>query len=144
MVSQFVTRRKFLGSTALSVAGAAMIPLASNLKISAATTPMSAPLEEFDYGQVSVTSELHEAQLQHCVSVLMGLNEDSLLKPMRQMAGLPAPGADLGGWYIYDPNYDTHSTPASRREQLSANGSPLWRALMPSLALRSYVTKFFA
>ena len=36
----------------------------------------------------------------------MGLSEDSLLKPIRQMAGQPAPGAELGGWYVYDPNYD--------------------------------------
>lgn len=36
----------------------------------------------------------------------MELSEDNLLKPFRQMAGQPAPGADLGGWYHYDPNYD--------------------------------------
>src|SRR6185312_12603928 len=63
-------------------------------------------LDEFEYGQVAVTSEIHHAQLEHCVSVLMGLNEDSLMKPMRQMGGQPAPGADLGGWYNYYPNYD--------------------------------------
>ena len=36
----------------------------------------------------------------------MELSEDSLLKPLRQMIGQPAPGADLGGWYHYDANYD--------------------------------------
>jgi uncharacterized protein len=104
-----VTRRRFLESATLSVAGAAILPLNSNLSLAGIATPTSAPLEEFGYDQVAVTSELHEAQLQHCVSVLMGLNEDSLLKPMRQMGGQPAPGADLGGWYIYDPNYDWHT-----------------------------------
>jgi uncharacterized protein len=39
----------------------------------------------------------------------MELSEDSLLKPFRQMAGQPAPGADLGGWYHYDPDYDSNS-----------------------------------
>ena len=39
----------------------------------------------------------------------MGLNEDSLLKPFRQMTGQPAPGIDLGGWYNYVPNYDWHT-----------------------------------
>lgn len=39
-------------------------------------------------------------------SVLMALDEDSLLKPFRQMSGMPAPGADLGGWYTYNPDYD--------------------------------------
>lgn len=101
-----VTRRKFLESATLSVAGAAIVPLNSNFGFTGTAAPIVAPLEEFEYGQIAVTSELHQAQLQHCVSVLMGLNEDSLLKPMREMGGQPAPGADLGGWYNYDPNYD--------------------------------------
>jgi uncharacterized protein len=103
---QSLTRRKFLESATLSVAGAAIVPLNSNFSLAGTAEPVAAPLEEFEYGQVALTSELHEAQLQHCISILMGLNEDSLLKPMRQMGGQPAPGADLGGWYIYDRNYD--------------------------------------
>ena len=39
----------------------------------------------------------------------MNLSEDSLLKPFRKMVGQPAPGAELGGWYLYDPNYDWHT-----------------------------------
>ena len=39
-------------------------------------------------------------------AVLMELDDDSLLKPFRQMAGMPAPGEDLGGWYHYDPAPD--------------------------------------
>ena len=39
----------------------------------------------------------------------MELSEDSLLKPLRQMAGQPAPGVDLGGWYHYDPDYDPNT-----------------------------------
>ncbi|MGA9355660.1 MAG: beta-L-arabinofuranosidase domain-containing protein [Terriglobales bacterium] len=35
----------------------------------------------------------------------MGLSEDSLLKPFRQMSGQPAPGDDLGGWYSYIADY---------------------------------------
>jgi len=35
----------------------------------------------------------------------MGLSDDSLLKPFRQMSSLPAPGDDLGGWYQYNPDY---------------------------------------
>ncbi len=63
-------------------------------------------LEEFGYGDVSITSELHESQLTNTHAVLMDLSEDSLLKPLRQMSGMPAPGEDLGGWYRYDPDYD--------------------------------------
>jgi DUF1680 family protein len=109
MAYRSVTRRKFLESSTLSVAGAAIIPLNSKLSFAGTAAPTVASFEEFEYGQIAVTSELHQAQLQHCISVLTGLNEDSLLKPMRQMGGQPAPGADLGGWYNYDPNYDYHT-----------------------------------
>ena len=34
----------------------------------------------------------------------MQLSDDSLLKPLREMAGMPAPGEDLGDWYHYDPD----------------------------------------
>ena len=98
------------------------------LKISAATTGAvashklwglspgflnpSKALAEFDHGDVTVTSSLHEMQLRETHEVLMNLSEDSLLKPFRQMAGQPAPGADLGGWYNYDPNFDWHKDDA--------------------------------
>jgi DUF1680 family protein len=40
------------------------------------------------------------------------MDEDALLKPFREAAGLPAPGADLGGWYnasaTFDPGVDMH------------------------------------
>ena len=70
---------------------------------------MREPLREFGYGDVSISSELHERQFRDSQEVLLNMSEDSLLKPFRQMAGLAAPGADLGGWYVYDPNYDTKS-----------------------------------
>lgn len=57
------------------------------------------PLREFSYGQIQLAPGLHETQLHQTITVLMGLDEDSLLKPMRLAAGQPAPGADLGGWY---------------------------------------------
>ena len=63
-------------------------------------------LTEFSYNAVSLASEAHEAQLRNTQSVLMSLSEDSLLMPFRQMAGLPAPGVELGGWYAYRPDYD--------------------------------------
>ena len=64
------------------------------------------PLGEFGYGAVSIASEAHEDQLKSTQSVLMSLSDDSLLMPFRQMAGLPAPGVELGGWYAYRTDYD--------------------------------------
>lgn len=64
------------------------------------------PLSEVGYGQVTVKSAPHLAQLANTHGVLMGISNDSLLKPLRMMAGLPAPGEDLGGWYSYRENYN--------------------------------------
>jgi len=63
----------------------------------------ASPLEQFGYGDVTLSSDLHEKQLSDTHAVLMNLSEDALLKPFRQMSGQPAPGDDLGGWYVYDP-----------------------------------------
>ncbi len=41
--------------------------------------------------------------------MLLSLNEDSLLKPWRLRAGLPAPGPELGGWYDEVPLEKTES-----------------------------------
>ncbi len=71
-----------------------------------AANPALPPLAQFDYGDVELASDLHEKQLEETHRVLMGLSDDSLLKPFRQMSGLPAPGEDLGGWYHYDPDYE--------------------------------------
>jgi len=66
---------------------------------------LPAALSEFGYGDVSLASALHERQLTESHAVLMGLSDDELLKPFRSMAGMPAPGRDIGGWYRYDPDY---------------------------------------
>ena len=107
MQRQTVTRRQFVQSASATVAGATL--LRGRWPSSVVDIPLASPLEEFSYDKVKLNSELHEKQLQQCISVLMELNEDSLLKPMRQMGGQPAPGADLGGWYNYDPSYDWHT-----------------------------------
>lgn len=102
-----ISRREFAKMSAATVGG-----LACRLPHAFAGSPSNSPLIEFGYGDVSITSDLHEAQLRETHDVLMSLSEDSLLKPFRQMAGQPAPGADLGGWYNYDPNYDWHKDDA--------------------------------
>jgi DUF1680 family protein len=87
----------------MAAAGMAM-PVRSFAETIASTTTLP-PLRQFDYGDVQLASDLHEQQLKETHHVLMGLSDDSLLKPLRQMSGLPAPGEDLGGWYHYDPDY---------------------------------------
>ncbi|HEV2454508.1 MAG TPA: beta-L-arabinofuranosidase domain-containing protein [Verrucomicrobiae bacterium] len=97
------SRRKFLQSVSLAAAGLA-IPGRTVAGISAAAVSFS-PLAEFGYGDVDLADGPHEEQLFETHRVLMGLSDDSLLKPLREMSGLAAPGDDLGGWYHYDPDY---------------------------------------
>jgi DUF1680 family protein len=94
------TRRRFLKYTGL---GAAF--LANGLASGA--TPL--PLEEFGYGAVTLAPGLAQTQFEQTQAVLLSLNEDSLLKPWRLRAGLPAPGPDLGGWYDELPLEKTES-----------------------------------
>jgi DUF1680 family protein len=100
-----ISRRGFLGTGALaaSVAASGQLPGRAEHTAEDAGTPA---LAEFGYGDVSLASDLHEAQLRDSLSVLMALSEDSLLKPLRQLSGIEAPGEDLGGWYSYNPAYD--------------------------------------
>jgi DUF1680 family protein len=98
-----VSRRKFLKSVSMAAAGMA-IP-GRSLAQTLITGVLLPPLAQFDYGDVELASGLHETQLEETHRVLMGLSDESLLKPFRQMSGIPAPGEDLGGWYHYDPNY---------------------------------------
>jgi len=112
--SHEVSRRRFLQSAALASAASLIrnVPdraLAHASRFPASDPKQPGPLEEFGYGDVSLDSALHEQQLQQTHAVLMGLDEDALLKPFRLMTGQPAPGEDLGGWYRYDPNYDWHT-----------------------------------
>ncbi len=100
-----VSRRRFLQTSSLAAAAVAGSSLWPQMGMAAETS--SAPLlSEFGYGDVILSSDLHETQLMNTHAVLMALSEDSLLKPLRQMSGHAAPGEDLGGWYDYDPDYD--------------------------------------
>src|SRR5271165_419910 len=100
------SRRHFLQSTSY-LAGLTASRFTPNFLLP--TPDASAPLDEFTYSDVSLSSPLHEEQFHNTHTVLMNLNEDSLLKPLRAMSGLPAPGEELGGWYLYDPHYTIQS-----------------------------------
>ncbi len=39
-------------------------------------------------------------------ALFLRLDEDKLLKPFRQLAGMKAPGEDMGGWYDIDPAFN--------------------------------------
>ncbi len=98
------SRRHFLrGSLALGVT-----PLLPQALAEVVPGARPAVLEEFRYEEVQVTDPVAVAQRANVTEVLLGLNEDSLLKPFREMAGVAAPGQSLGGWYEYNPRYNFH------------------------------------
>ena len=103
MSNRETTRREFLQQAALLGTALAF----SREDLLAATEPANLPpLDLFSYADVTLASDLCQRQLENTHSVLMGLNEDALMQPFRVMSGLPAPETNLGGWYIYKPDYD--------------------------------------
>ncbi len=57
------------------------------------------PLSQLQYGQVQLLAGPLQRQARENHALVLGLNEDSLLRPFRIRAGMDAPGEDLGGWY---------------------------------------------
>lgn len=99
-----ISRRGLLQGGAFVVAGGAL------QRAGFAAAGAVTPLEEVGYGQVTLKSAPHLAQMENVRSVLMGISDDSLLMPFRKMAGQDAPGEDIGGWYQYRPDYDYRDT----------------------------------
>ena len=63
-------------------------------------------LDQFAYGNVELLPGPMLEQFNQNHSFFMNLNEDALLKPFREAAGLPAPGDDMGGWYSWSKDFD--------------------------------------
>jgi uncharacterized protein len=102
---------KFSRRDVLQSAAAAWLA-AHTARLPAAAHGNDTILSEVGYGDVTLASPMHQEQLRNTHEVLMNLSEDSLLRPFRQIAGQPAPGADLGGWYNYDPHFNWHEDDA--------------------------------
>ncbi len=95
------TRREF-------VIGATGTALASHIPLRAAP-PSATTLSEFDYGKVQLTGGPLKAHYDRIHATYLALDNDRLLKVYRQRAGMPAPGADMGGWYDADGFVPGHS-----------------------------------
>ena len=63
-------------------------------------------LDQFDYANVRLLEGPMLDQFNANHAFFLAMNEDSLLKPFRQKAGLPAPGEDMGGWYSWSKDFD--------------------------------------
>jgi DUF1680 family protein len=100
------TRRVFLKQSAALAAGNAVLRSAHAFAAPVAATTSATPLTQFEYSQVQLLDGPMLEQFRHNHELFLNLNEDSLLKPFRQLSGLPAPGEDMGGWYSPSPLFD--------------------------------------
>ena len=92
------TRRGFLKSGA-AVAAATLAAPRNTLAALASDAQIKAPLSEFGYAEIELLEGPLRQQFETNHAFYLALDEDMLLKPYRQRAGLPAPGEDMGGWY---------------------------------------------
>ena len=60
---------------------------------------ISTPLTTFSYGDVKLFDGPMKRQFEENHARFQNLDDDRMLKVYRQVAGLPAPGEDMGGWY---------------------------------------------
>jgi uncharacterized protein len=89
-------RREMLKAGALLVCGSVIGTAGARRALAAGP---HAPLDELAYAQMKFDTGPVERQVRENHQLVMNLDEDALLRPFRQRAGLPAPGQDLGGWY---------------------------------------------
>lgn len=95
------SRRTFLkrsAAAAIAAAGSRGVPFASGESLAAPPA-----LRQFGYGEVELLPGPLHSQFKTNHEFYAALDEDRLLKPFRQRAGLPAPGDDMGGWYSWAP-----------------------------------------
>ena len=123
-VLPMTSRRSFLQSAGLAAAALCSRALHGD------ETP--GPLQAFSYGDVELAPGLAQTQFEQTQSVLISLNEDSLLKPWRLRAGLPAPGPELGdGTTNCRWTKPKVAVTASHQGTVSVNGFRHSRADMP-------------
>ncbi len=100
------SRRAFLKKSAALAAGSAVMRGARGLAAAAPAGQGAVRLTQFDYAEVQLLDGPMLEQFKQNHSLFLNLNDDSLLKPFRQLAGMPAPGEDMGGWYSPSSEFD--------------------------------------
>ena len=99
------SRREFLKSSA-AIAAAALARPRPGFGAASNAVEVTPPLTQFGYGDVELLEGPVSEQFHRNHAFYLALDEDSLLKPFRQRAGLSAPGDDMGGWYSWAPLAD--------------------------------------
>jgi len=104
-ITRAQSRRTFLKS-GVAVAAAALVRPRAGFAATGNALQVAPPLSQFGYGDVELLEGPARDQFDRNHRSYLALDEDSLLKPFRQRAGLSAPGDDMGGWYSWAPLAD--------------------------------------
>ena len=104
------SRRAFL-KTGAAVTAASLVDKRFAFAAPEGTASGTAQLTQFGYGEVELLEGSLRQQFQTNHAFYAALDEDRLLKPFRERAGLPAPGEELGGWYSWAPIADIDKRP---------------------------------
>ena len=95
-----VSRRNFLKVTSATAAGAYVAhTLTRKAGAQTSLAAVSTPLATFPYSDVQLLDGPMRRQFEENHARFLNLDEDRMLKVFRQVAGMPAPGEDMGGWY---------------------------------------------
>ena len=99
-MSPHVSRRTFVkaaSATAAAACATRVVPAwaAEDKGMVAVQTPLAT----FAYSDVELFDGPMKRQFKENHARFLNLDDDRLLKVFRQVAGLPAPGEDMGGWY---------------------------------------------
>ena len=98
-----MNRREFLAATpaAFALAGHA---LSQSPSPAAASGLNRAKIETFDYQSVRLRPSRWKEQVDQARAFYLSISNDDILHGHREAAGLPAPGAQLGGWCSRNSN----------------------------------------
>ncbi|MGH9639430.1 MAG: beta-L-arabinofuranosidase domain-containing protein, partial [Bryobacteraceae bacterium] len=100
-----LSRRGFLEAGA-AAAGLALLDGSAQAQAAVPPDQGAAKLSQFPYRSVELLEGPALEQFNANHAFFLALSEDSMLKPFRQKAGLPAPGEDMGGWYSFSDEFD--------------------------------------
>jgi uncharacterized protein len=104
-ITRTQSRRTFLKAGA-ALAAAALAHPRRGIADANETLRITPQLRQFGYADVELLEGPLREQFDRNHAFYLALDEDSLLKPFRQRAGLPAPGEEMGGWYSWAPLAD--------------------------------------
>jgi uncharacterized protein len=101
MMHPRVSRRTFLKTATATTAAtyaARLLPVWGTA-VERGPIAINTPLTTFAYSDVELLDGPMKKQFEENHARFFNLEDDRLLKVFRQVAGLPAPGEDMGGWY---------------------------------------------